>query len=125
MKLRSRLSELVSTVLNFVGSGTAIVCATGLLAAWLAVGLVRGFTSHWVDVLHAVAASTTFLMVFLLRHSEGRDSRAMMVKLDELVAAVEGADEEVIGIEQDELHVQEEAEDRTDGRGPARSGRSR
>jgi low affinity Fe/Cu permease len=112
MKLRNRVSASVTSVLAFLGTGTAILLAVVLLVAWLVIGIASDFTSHWMDVLHAVAGATTFLMVFLLRHTEGRDMRAVMVKLDELVAAVEGTNEDVIGIEQDELHEQERAEQR-------------
>ena len=110
MEFRDKASAGVNTVIAALGSATAVFVVTGIVAAWLVFGFVRGFTDHWVDITHVVAGITTFVMVFMLRHSESRDMRAMLVKLDELVASVEGTNEDVIGIERADLHEQEEAE---------------
>lgn len=113
--LRNRGSALVNRVTAWAGSGAAIAGALLLLAAWTLVGAWAGFDSLWLDLLEAVTGATTFVMVFLLRHSEGRDARAMLAKLDELIAAVEGTDERIIGIENRPLDEQEEAEQRPAG----------
>lgn len=54
----------------------------------------------------------TSAAVFLLRHAEGREARATLVKLDELVAAIDGAREDVISIEKQDLRQQERVEER-------------
>jgi len=110
MTSRDKASAAVNTVIAALGSAAAVMVVCALVVLWLLYGVLDGFSDTWLDVLHAVAGATTFLMVFMLRHSESRDTRAMLVKLDELVAAVEGTNEDVIGIERADLHEQEEAE---------------
>ena len=110
MRFRDRASAGVNAAIAALGSATTVFVVIGLVVVWLLFGLVRGYSRHWLDITHAVAGVTTFLMVFMLRHSESRDMRAMLVKLDELISAVEGTNEDVIGIERADLHEQEEAE---------------
>ena len=110
MRLRDKTSAIVNATIAALGSVVAVVAVCAIVALWVLVGILQGFTQPWLDILHAVAGATTLLMVFMLRHSESRDMRAMLVKLDELVASVEGTNEDVIGIERADLHEQEEAE---------------
>jgi low affinity Fe/Cu permease len=73
---------------------------------------VGGFTERWIYVLHAVTSVFTFIMVFLVQHTAGRESRAVLLKLDELVRATSGARDELIAAEQRPLHEQERIEER-------------
>ncbi|GAB4054981.1 hypothetical protein GCM10028775_47660 [Catellatospora paridis] len=83
-----------------------------LSALWLIVGVLSGFSHQWLAVLHAVTAVFTFIMVFLIQHTAGRESRAVLLKLDELVRATSGARDELIAAEQQPLHEQERLEQR-------------
>ncbi len=113
MALRNRSSAILSKTIELAGSTTAVLLAAVLLLMWIAYGFTGGFTKHWFDVLHGVTGATAFLMVFVLRHAEGREARATLLKLDELVASHDGARDEVVGIENEDLEDQEQEEARS------------
>ena len=108
-KLRpnSLLSAAARVVVAAAGSTLAAVLAVLLVASWLVVGVVNGFDQHWVAVLHAVASAVTFMMVFLIQHTNNVETRAILLKLDELIRATDGASEDLIAAEEKPLHEQE------------------
>jgi low affinity Fe/Cu permease len=83
-----------------------------LVALWTVVGIVAGFGQHWLDLLFAVTGGVTFVMVFLIQHTTGVQTRAVMLKLDELIRATDGARNDLIAAEQRPLHEQKRLEDR-------------
>jgi low affinity Fe/Cu permease len=95
-------------------AGSAVVTGLAVLAmvTWTAVGVVRGFTQHWLDVLYALTGSVTFIMVFLIQHTTSMETRAILLKLDELVRATEGAANDVIEAEQRTVAEQDALRDR-------------
>lgn len=70
----------------------------------VSVGLVAGLASHRLGEVSAIACLVTFLMVFALQHTSSRESRALNLKIDELIRVSE-ARNELIGAE-DESHGQ-------------------
>jgi low affinity Fe/Cu permease len=108
---RNGLSVAARTVVEWIGSGAAAVVSLIMLIVWLAIGLVAGFTQHWMETLFAVSGAVTFIMVFFIQHSTARDLRAILIKLDELISADDDAHDDVISAEQRTLHEQEELEE--------------
>ena len=108
-KLRAtdHLSAATRVVVAAAGSTLAASLSLLLVATWFVVGVVDGFSQHWVAVLHAVAGATTFVMVFLIQHTNGVETRAVLLKLDELIRATEGARNELIAAEHRPLNEQE------------------
>jgi low affinity Fe/Cu permease len=53
------------------------------------VGVVAGFPDRWNALLWSVASAVTFVMVFLIQHTTDRQSRAILLKLDELIPAAQ------------------------------------
>jgi low affinity Fe/Cu permease len=115
---RNRVSDLTNVLVRGAGSVTAMAMAVLVIVAFLVWGAVRGFSHHWFFVLHGVTGVVAFLMVFLIRHAEGRASRATLLKLDELIAATSGASDELVGVEQGDLDDQEELEEEAPARQP-------
>ncbi|WP_186315958.1 low affinity iron permease family protein [Catellatospora sichuanensis] len=112
VRARSTISAATRWVVEFAGSAWAAVAAVLLAGLWLFGGVVGGFTDRWIGVLHAVTGVFTFIMVFFVQHAAGRESRAVLLKLDELVRATSGARDELIAAEQQPLHEQERLEQR-------------
>jgi low affinity Fe/Cu permease len=108
----SKLSAAARIVVVGVGSTTTAVLAVLLLALWTVVGLTAGFRQHWLDLLYTVTGGITFIMVFLIQHTTGVQTRAVLLKLDELIRATAGARNDVIAAEQRSLHEQERLEER-------------
>ncbi len=84
---------------NWVGSSWAFIFAFAITVIWLVTGPVFGFTDTWQLVMNTVSSIVTFLMVFLLQRSQNKESLAMQVKLNELLAASRGASNRLINIE--------------------------
>jgi low affinity Fe/Cu permease len=103
-----------------MGSASAAVVAVAVVGAWLLVGVVGGFSDRWLAVLYVITSVSTFVTVFFIQHTEDRDTRAILLKLDELVRAVSGARDDVIAVEDQPLHEQEQLEQEV--REDARSG---
>jgi low affinity Fe/Cu permease len=78
-----------------VGKPGAFFAAVTVVLVWLAVGPVFGFSDTWQLVINTATTIVTFLIVFLLQHSQNRDTMALQIKLAELIVAVEGANNEI------------------------------
>jgi low affinity Fe/Cu permease len=112
LRAKSRLSAAARILVAGAGSTLASGLAVVLVATWIVVGVVGGFNQRWLTVLHAVASAATFVMVFLIQHTNGVESRAILLKLDELIRATAGARNDLIAAEQRPLHEQERLEER-------------
>lgn len=95
------MDRLARVASQWAGSSPATLMAFGFVLGWLAYGLVRpgGFDDSYQMLLNSPTTALTFLMVFLIQRAQNADTRAMHKKLDELVCALEGARNEVAGIE--------------------------
>jgi low affinity Fe/Cu permease len=92
----NRFASLVSTA---CGSSTAFALAFGLIAVWLLLGPFFGFSEAWQLWINTGTTVITFLMVFLVQATQNRDSKALHLKLDELLRAVREARNGLIGLE--------------------------
>ncbi|WP_412537982.1 low affinity iron permease family protein [Longispora sp. K20-0274] len=99
IRARNRLSVITQAVVDAAGSTISAAVAVALVAAWLVVGLVGGFSHRWLDVLFATSGAITLIMVFFIQHTTGRQLRAVLLKLDELVHTQPGADDALIAAE--------------------------
>jgi low affinity Fe/Cu permease len=76
----------------FAGAGTVIVL-------WAAMGPIFHFSDTWQLVINTGTTIVTFLMVFLIQNTQNRDARAINLKLNELIRAVDKARDQMIDIE--------------------------
>ena len=93
------------------GSGLAAIVGTVAVLGWVAVGFATSFSHEWAIALHTVAAAVTLVMVFVLQYASHRQSRAVLLKLDELLRTSEAAREAVIAVEHAPVHEQEQLEE--------------
>ncbi|MEO6993592.1 MAG: low affinity iron permease family protein [Lacunisphaera sp.] len=77
----------------------AFVAAVIGVVVWAAAGPALNYSENWQLVINTGTTILTFLMIFLLQNMQNRDSRAMQVKLDELLRAVHGARTELVDLE--------------------------
>lgn len=84
---------------NAVGSPYAFGAAVFLVLGWAASGPVFGFSDTWQLVINTGTTIITFLMVFLIQHTQNRDIRAVHLKLDELISALREARNELLDAE--------------------------
>jgi low affinity Fe/Cu permease len=91
--------RFASGVTAWAGSPVAFGSAVAITVVWLACGPVFHYSDAWQLVINTGTTIVTFLMVFLLQRNQNRDSVALHLKLDELVAATRSASDQLIGIE--------------------------
>jgi low affinity Fe/Cu permease len=105
----SRMIESLSTaVTRWTGGTSAFALACGVIVVWIVTGPLFGFSDTWQLVINTGTTIVTFLMVFLIQRSQNKESMAVQLKLNELVAAVRGASNQLIDIEnltEDELQI--------------------
>lgn len=83
----------------WLGSTWAFVGAGLVIAAWAATGPIFHFSDHWAQIISTATALATFLMVFLIQSTQNRDARAINLKLNELIRAMDSARNQMIDIE--------------------------
>ena len=101
------------------GSPGATVGSIALIGLWAASGPLFDFSDTWQLVINTFTTVVTYVMVFILQHSQNHDAKAMQLKLDELVRAVQGARDEVAKIEDQSDEVLDELADSAHSASPA------
>jgi low affinity Fe/Cu permease len=81
------------------GKPAAFVIATFVIAAWAISGPIFGFSDTWQLVINTATTICTFLMVFLIQHTQNRDAEATQLKLAELIRATKGATNSLADLE--------------------------
>ena len=94
-----RFERFSESVTRWTGSTSAFVVAVGIVFLWAVLGPVFGFSNTWQLVINTGTTIVTFLMVFLIQRSQNKDAVAVHLKLNELVAAMEGASNRLIDVE--------------------------
>src|ERR1044072_2835904 len=95
----AKFEAFSKAITQFTGSTAAFGIALGVVIVWALVGPVFGFSDTWQLVINTSTTIVTFLMVFLIQRAQNKDSLAIHLKLNELVAAVKGASNRLINIE--------------------------
>jgi len=91
-----RFAQLCATA---VGSSWAFLVAVLVIIGWAATGPLFHYSDTWQLVINTGTSLITFLMVFIIQNSQNRDARAMQLKLDELLCAVENARTGLVNLE--------------------------
>ena len=82
-----------------LGSTWAFVGAGTVIAVWAATGPLFHFSDKWMQVMSTGTSLLTFLLVFLIQNTQNRDTRAINLKLNELIRAADKARNQMIDIE--------------------------
>ena len=107
-RLLSAFDSFSSHVTRWAGSPIAFAGALCLVIVWAALGRVFDYSENWQLVINTGTTIVTFLMVFLIQRTQNHDNEAVQLKLNELVAALDGASNHLINIEElteDELRT--------------------
>lgn len=88
-----------SKVSNAVGSPYAFFISIGIVIIWWTTGPIFGYSDTWQLVINTGTTIVTFLMVFLIQNTQNRDSRAIHLKLDELIRSMRSARNKLVNIE--------------------------
>lgn len=91
--------HISQNVSNRLGSPTAFALAVLLILVWIFTGPFFNFSDTWQLVINTTTTIVTFLMVFAIQNTQNRDSKAVQLKLNELIKASRGARTEFVDVE--------------------------
>jgi low affinity Fe/Cu permease len=98
-RVRDSFSHFARQSSEVLGTAWAFIVALIIIAVWGLTGPVFHFSDTWQLIINTGTTIVTFLMVFLIQNTQNRDAKAMHLKLDELIRAVEGARNRLVDLE--------------------------
>lgn len=93
------LERFARRITMWSGSSWAFIIAMSVVVIWAITGPLFGFSNTWQLVINTGTTIVTFLMVFLIQRAQNKDSLALHLKLNEIVAAMQGASNRLIDVE--------------------------
>ena len=91
--------KFAASASGWLGSKWAFVGAILIIVVWAITGPIFGYSDTWQLVINTGTTIITFLMVFLIQNTQNRDARAINLKLDELIHAIDTAQNQMMDIE--------------------------
>lgn len=110
-----RFGRFAAAASGWLGSKWAFCGAILVIVLWAATGPTFHYSNTWQLIINTGTTIVTFMMVFLIQNTQNRDARAINLKLNELIRALDKARDQMIDIENlsdlelDELHARYEA----------------
>ncbi len=103
MQLQEKIEEAfehgAGKVSQATGSFWAFCIAVFVVIAWAITGPVFRYSESWQLIINTGTTIITFLMVFVIQHAQNKDTRALQLKLNELIASTQGASNRLIDVE--------------------------
>jgi low affinity Fe/Cu permease len=99
-RLLGGFQKFARMVVRSSGHPMAFGLALGIILIWLLTGPFFHFSNTWLLVIDTVGNIITFLMIFLIRNAQNRESEAVQLKLDELIRATKEAHNSLLDIEE-------------------------
>jgi low affinity Fe/Cu permease len=97
--MESVFERVANAISHAMGRPLAFILCLTLVIAWAVTGPLFHFSDTWQLVINTGTTIITFLMVFLIQNSQNREGEALQTKLDELIRAVNAAENRFIGLE--------------------------
>jgi low affinity Fe/Cu permease len=97
--MRELFHKIARRVAHAIGTPLAFVIALGACIAWAVSGPLFGYSDTWQLIINTTTTVITFLVVFLIQNTQNHDSRALHLKLDELIRAVKNARTRLVDLE--------------------------
>src|SRR6266496_4584824 len=98
-KLSLLLEQFSLKATKATGTSAAFILAVSVVIVWLITGPFFRFSDTWQLIINTGTTIITFLMVFLIQRTQNKDALAIHMKLNEIVAAMQGASNRLIDIE--------------------------
>lgn len=98
-KLGQVLEQFSQKATKATGTSLAFIIAMTVIVVWGITGPIFDFSDTWQLVINTSTTIVTFLMVFLIQRTQNKDALAIHLKLNEIVAALEGASNRLIDVE--------------------------
>jgi low affinity Fe/Cu permease len=95
----ARLERFAHATSHFAGSTAAFIGAVGIVLIWGLTGPLFHYSNTWQLVINTGTTVITFLMVFLIQRTQNKEALAVQLKLNEIVAALQGASNRLVNVE--------------------------
>ena len=97
--MHARFARLATRIAGLAGRAWAFALAALVVVCWALTGPLFGFSDTWQLVINTATTIVTFLMVFLIQRAQNKDAAVIQLKLNEVLAALEGASNQLINVE--------------------------
>src|SRR5689334_20538757 len=94
-----RFRQVAHRISVVLGTAAMFWCAVAVVLVWALLGPTFHYSDTWQLVINTSTTIITFLMVFIIQNTQNRDSKALHLKLDELIKAVKGARNSMIDLD--------------------------
>lgn len=95
-----RLNKFLAKSAKMAGNPMTFIIAILLVVMWLIIGMIFGMNNTWLLILNTIATVNAALMVFIIQNTQNRESKALHIKIDELIRVTKEAEGELIAIEE-------------------------
>lgn len=96
----SCFERFAKPVSDHVGKAWVFLFAFSFVAFWLFSGPFFDFSDTWQLIINSVSSAVTFLMVFIIQHTQNRETKILNLKLDEIIKAIQAADNKTLNLAQ-------------------------
>ena len=109
-KKKNLFEQFANWATNATGSSSAFIIAIAVIVIWGVTGPVFKYSDTWQLIINTGTTIITFLMVFLIQKTQNKDSKAVHLKLNEIIASHQGTSNRMVNIEDltelelDQLH---------------------
>lgn len=100
MEIKDKYRRFANNIIIVISSHWSFLFFFALIIIWFLVGAFVDFNEAWQSILHLSLSIITFLLVLLIEHIQHRENKSMQLKLDTLIKGVEGADNQLINIQE-------------------------
>mgnify|MGYP003577466465 CR=1 FL=1 len=97
--IKKRFDQFSTKVTKVTGRPVSFFAAIGIILLWAVTGPVFGYSDTWQLIINTGTTIITFLMVFVIQQSQNKDTMAIQLKLNELIAANRHASNRLVDIE--------------------------
>ncbi len=99
VKMMKTFDILAKKIAEITGSAPIFMVAVLMILTWLVSGFLFDFSDSWQLIINSVTSIITFLMVFLIQHTQNRDSLSLHIKIDELIRVHRHAHNSLINLD--------------------------